>query len=664
MDFETEAIEPRPNYPPKPVGVSIKYANRPAKYYAFGHPTGNNCTHKDACAAIADAWQHPGGLVFHNGKFDVDVAQTHMGMGEVDPLLMHDTMFLVFFDNPHAESHGLKQSAERLLGMAPEERDAVKDWLVNEGICTRTSKDWGAYISKAPGDLVGRYADGDVVRTEKLFNLLMPDITSRGMLVAYQREQRLMPCLLEMERHGVPIDLPRLEADCNDYALDLLALTQWCSQRLKTKRNLDSADELVAALIAAEKVDLSLLGKTPKGAWKTDKASLAAAVTDKVLSAALAHRASLHTCLGTFMQPWLDTAKQSGGRIFTQWNQLKQYYGRDTIGAVTGRLSSTPNFQNIPKEFKPLWAHQEEHLPKKERLGLPKCPLTLRPLPLVRSYIAASPGHVLICRDYSQQELRILAHYEDGDMAQSYRDDCWLDIHEKVQTVVNEKLNSSFERGVIKQINFGLIYGMGVDLMAQKAGCEPAEAKAAKAAVLSAYPGLKELQKGLKKQILTPEYCAEIATLQNDLTKVAEQGLVPDGKAMRPMLAHIGRLGGAIRTWGGRQYHCEPPALINGKLRTFEYKLLNVLVQGSAADCTKEAIIRYFEDRPENHHLLLTVHDELLGEVPEDEMDIGMRLMQTDMDSIEFDLEMLSEGKVSATNWSELRVYDKKGERK
>ena len=107
IDFETEAIEPRTDYPPKPVGVAIKYPGQPARYFAFGHTTLNNAKPEEARHELAHAWAYPGGLLFHNAKFDVDVAETHMGMPRLPWTSYHDTMFLLFLENPHAPSFGL-----------------------------------------------------------------------------------------------------------------------------------------------------------------------------------------------------------------------------------------------------------------------------------------------------------------------------------------------------------------------------------------------------------------------------------------------------------------------------------------------------------------------------------------------------------------------------
>lgn len=617
IDYETGAIQPRPNYPPKPVGVSIKFPGKKAHYYAFAHPEGNNCTKQEAVAALKEAYAHEGGILCHNSKFDLDVSETHMGLKMPHWSKVWDTMFEVFLDNPHAPSHALKPSAERLLDMPSTERDAVKDWLVEHGYCTKASKDWGAFIAFAPGDLVGSYADGDVIRTEKLHALLMKTLKKRKMLGAYDRERELMPILLDMERQGVEVDTDRLVADCAVLREDEAKLIAWVRKQLKSKDlNVSSGIELVAALGAAEKIDLSLLAKTPTGAWKTDKASLDAAITDKALVSVLAHLASLQTCVGTFMEKWRDTALASGGKIFTNWNQLKQYGTKGVAGAVTGRMSSNPNFQNIPKEFPAYWKHQDK--------SKPKCPIAgLSPLPLVRSYIIAPAGHTLVGRDYSQQEIRILAHYEDGDLKAGYLQDPWMDAHDTATGEINTRLCTNFQRGVVKQINFGLIYGMGVGLMATKASCTVEEAGKAKRAVLNIYPGLKDLQRGLK-----------------DLAA-----------ANLP-----------LRTWGGREYFVEPPKLRpDGTIWSFEYKMLNVLIQGSAADCTKQAMINYYNAKPKTHKLLLQVHDELLVAVPTVQVAKGMALLRECMERVTFDVPMLSDGKTSTTNWSEMKTYDKKG---
>jgi DNA polymerase I-like protein with 3'-5' exonuclease and polymerase domains len=129
IDFETEAIQQRPHYPPKPVGLAVKFPGKPSKYLAWGHPTKNNARWEDAERVLREIWDSDLDVLCHNAKFDLDVAETHFDLVPLPWKRIHDTMFLLFLDNPHAASLSLKPSAERLLGMPPEEQDAVADWL-------------------------------------------------------------------------------------------------------------------------------------------------------------------------------------------------------------------------------------------------------------------------------------------------------------------------------------------------------------------------------------------------------------------------------------------------------------------------------------------------------------------------------------------------------
>ena len=125
VDFETEAIADRPAYPPRPVGVAIAGPGRPAaRYFAWGHPSGNNATLGDVRSKLAELWRAPDAeLVFQNGKFDLDVAETHLGLALPDWRRTHDTLFLAFLADPHSASLSLKGSPavpgllERYLGV-------------------------------------------------------------------------------------------------------------------------------------------------------------------------------------------------------------------------------------------------------------------------------------------------------------------------------------------------------------------------------------------------------------------------------------------------------------------------------------------------------------------------------------------------------------------
>lgn len=635
IDFETRGIEGRPKYPPMPVGVSIKYPGKKAKYYAWGHPTKNNCSFGEAKHELAKAWEHKDGILCQNAKFDVDVAESHFDLEPLPWNKVHDTLFLLFLDDPHQIELGLKPSAERLLDLPPEEQDEVADWLIANqpvpGVKISKSKTsehyFGRYICMAPGDLVGKYANGDVDRTEKIFNLLWKKTVDRGMLTSYDRERELSPILLDMERRGVPVDHKRLRQDVDNYASWMAQIDAWIIKQIKASAdiNLDSGAQLIEAMIASGKADEDLMPRTPTGKYQTNKEALLIGVTDKVLLAVLKYRTQLKTCLNTFMKPWLNVADQSGGLIFTTWNQTKSTESGGAVGTRTGRLSSTPNFQNIPKEFSPIFSHDESDPTKAKKL--PKCPWKDLPaLPMVRSYVIPFKGHVFVDRDYSQQEPRILAHFDGGALMDTYLADPWVDFHDYAKAEL-EKMGKFYDRKPVKNTNLGLIYGMGVGKLAERNGMTVEESSELKKAILTLYPGLKDMYKDMR---------------------VRARSNTP------------------IRTWGGREYYCEPPRLVDGRLREFDYKLVNVLIQGSAADCTKEAIIRTYNafkkmGKLDQWFILLNVHDQVTCSVPKKDLKESMEVLRVQMESVEFDVPILSEGAVSSTNWAELKDYDKKG---
>lgn len=605
IDFETEGIEGRPKYPPVPVGFSIMEAGKKVKYYAWGHPCENNCSKEDAVRILKSVWTSNTQMLFHNAKFDVDVAETHMDCPPVSWDRVHDTLYLLFLSDPHAMSLSLKPAAERILSMPPEERDAVKDWLVEKGIVRINQKDWGAYIANAPGKLVGTYADGDVIRTKALFDKLYPEIVERGMLEAYDRERRLMPILLRNEREGVKIDVKALQEDIPMFEKSMLEADAWIRNRLRVKDlNVDSDEEMADALENAGVVTEWVM--TPTGRRSTAKKNMTLDMfNDPKVASVVGYRNKLATCLSTFARPWYITASESKGIIYTSWNQVRQQgsVGGYT-GARTGRMSSSPNFQNIPKAF-------EE---KGDGYVHPGFLKALPRLPLMRRYFLPDDKNSWFCRrDFAQQELRILAHFEDGDLCTRYRAEPELDIHNIVRDGILEMANLELSRSAVKILNFGEIYGMGLGKLADGMKVSVEVAQKIKRAKREALPGIAMLERTLKDR----------------------------GKEKK-----------AMRTWGGREYYAEEPKWNGDRWQTFEYKLLNYLIQGSAADCTKEAIIRY-EDAKKHGRLLLTVHDEIDISCPKKALKEEMLILRDVMMSMEFDVPMLSDGEYGQ-NWASL----------
>lgn len=608
VDFETEAIESRPHYPPRPVGVSIKYPkDRRSHYYAWGHPEGNNIDERNGKRKLLEAWNSGLPILFHNAKFDMDVAETHLGMRRLSWEYFHDSLFLIFFNNPHAANLSLKPSAQLLLGMPPTEQEAVREWLVRAGIVRKSDRNWGAYISKAPGTLVGEYANGDVIRTYKIFRDLYPKIVSDGMLGAYNRERQLLYILLDNERTGLRVDIKGLRRDIPLFNNAHSEADQWLRKRLKTPDlNIDSNDDLADALDRAGVVtDWSY---TEKGNRSTSKENMTLTMfKDKRVAQVLGYRNRLSTCLRMFMQPWLEMGQENKGMIHPNWNQVRQSKGEDnTKGTRTGRLSCyEPNLLNLAKNF----YDKDDGYEHPSFLRLPE-------LPLVRTYVLPDKKSSFLHRDYNQQELRLLAHFEDGALCQAYRDNPRLDVHNFVRDAIAQVTRRTLERRAVKILNFGIIYAMGVEKIAIKTRTSVEDARQIRNAHRKGMPGIADLEAQIKK---------------------------------------FGVEGRPIRTWGGRLYYTEPPRIIKGVEKTYEYKLLNYLIQGSAADVTKEAIIRYNSVKKDSR-FLVTVYDEINISAPKNAVKQEMKLLKEAMESIELDVPLTSDGKVGSS-WGRLKPY-------
>ena len=591
LDFETEAIVGNTTkYPPKPVGLAFR------DYTGF---TGYFTEWRDIEFLLNKVWNTEP-LLFHNAKFDVAVAMHWFKLPyPKNPLNVHDTQFLFFLHDPHAPSLSLKPSAERILGLTPEEQDVVRDWVLRN-VAGATKKDWGAHICKAPVEIVAPYAIGDVVRTFKLFEFLHPLIVSKGMEAAYQREQRLMPILMNAERRGIRVDVSGLDAECASMASALRQTDQFLFEALGSTFNPDSPAELANALDNAKVISKWVL--TPKGARSTAKDALRVSVTSPEVLKLLLYRGGLDTCLNTFGLPWLGQAAGSEGRVHPNWNQVRQEgHGAAFKGTRTGRLSCDhPNLTNPPNEF------------------IPEAPLGLPPIPKMRSFLLPEEGHVWVKRDFSSQEIRILAHYEDGDLMKAYQVDAKLDPHKMAQDLITKILGVELPRKDVKITAFSTIYGAGVSGLASQLECDHAKAKTIREAYMEAISGIRILGNQLRNR---------------------------------------GRNGLPLRTWGGRLYLPEPPRLINNVMRSFEYKLLNYLIQGSAADQTKQTIIDWDAGADNSCLFLAALHDEINISAPGYMAVEAMRYLKTVMNHPRFDVPMLSEGFIG-DNFGDLHVVE------
>lgn len=589
LDFESDAIEPYPDFPPRPVGLAVKYGDQPSAYLAWGHPTNNNCTKEAAALIIDEVFKSGEPLLFQNARFDMAVFMKFFpeqvpSWG--DPLRIHDTMFLIFLDDPLQDTFSLKPTAERLLGLPPDEQDAVRDWLVAHGIAPSNSKSWGKDIGKAPGDLVGTYAAGDTDRTKQLYDLLLPRIVARGMGPAYDRERELAPILSQSEKDGLRINMKELEEDIELYSKAFgsisLAIKGKLGHEYNEEFNMDSGPQLAAAArLAGFTVGEDDWPKTPTGKLSTARDVLKQVLTDEALYQMLSYRGALKTLLGTFMRSWYEKGLATGGRLHPGWNQVK---GVD-YGAKTGRLSSSnPNFQNIPNEF-------DEQPPE----GYPE-------LPLMRKYVLPDDSDsYFVSADFQSQEIRMLGHFAEGAIQEIYCSDPNADLHQVAADIISDQTGMTITRKHTKITAFSILYGAGVGTMASRLGIPVNEAGQIKRAYLKTLVGVKEFMQDVESR----------AALR-----------VP------------------VRTWGGRELFAPAPVIqADGRVWNKDYVLLNYLIQGSSADQTKQAIIDY--DRTRVHgRFLATVHDEICISVPKQHLVTEVLLLKAAMEGGEFDIPM------------------------
>lgn len=616
LDLETRPIQPRPNYPPEPVGLAMYAPGEGSIYMAWGHPHENNCTREQAVEVLHELWDRPDvKFVLHNASFDLSVFYERMGLPILPWHRVHDTMYLLFLYDPHSKSLGLKEASEELLAWPPEEQDDLYNWLWENraeverisGLLMNRGKfpgkngslPRGAFIGYGPVGLVGKYARGDVKRTWKLFEHLFPIIRSAGMEEAYDRERMLLPVLMENERVGLRVNVDRLSKDVDTYRAALESVEAQMRSYLRAPDLSFDNDQQIADVFYRRDVihpDRWVRTKKSKQLSVSKENLTRDAFVDPLMADAFGYRNRLKTCLTMFMEAWLGMASVNNSYIHTSWNQVRNSRG----GTRTGRPSMTkPNLLNVAKSF----------TDRKDEYQHP-APLDLPELPLVRVYILPDPGHLWLHRDFSGQELRIFAHFEQGDLMEAYLEDPRLDPHGWVRQEILDLTGKEYDRTSVKVVNFQSMYGGGIPAL------------------------MKELRSTKKDAMVFKQY--------------HDQAL-PGRKILNEEISRIVKRGEPIRTLGGRLYYVEPPSFSkkHNRFMTWEYKLINYIIQGSAADATKEAINRWFYGArpPGVSRFLLTVYDENNISAEKKYHREHMEFLKEVMNGIELDVPMLSDGK-------------------
>lgn len=609
LDFETEGIDARPKYPPVPVGLAIydPEGEYPNGYHSFGHASGNNTTQAAVKSILELIYDSGREICFHNAMFDLDVAETHLDLPMPESTRIHDTLILAFLFNPHVQSLSLKDLVVTYQLAEPTERDELKEWIttfVDEA--RRKKSTWGAYICRGPADLVGKYAEADVRLTSLLFEHLYPQVVPLQS-EPYAREMALIPMLLENSRLGVRVDRDGLEKAKQQAIVDIEKCNVWVRTLLDSPDlNVDSDKQLVDSIYPTDYWDKKNgWPSTDKGSPKADKETLEEIITHQELKGVLRYRANLSTCLSTFIEPWLE-ASQSTGRIYTNWNSVRGERG----GTRTGRLSSTPNFQNAPVRYPQIVTGGAVKNMGRNEIVIP-ADLDIAPLPLIRSFILPDEGHKLVACDFNAQELRIFAHFEGGNLMKQYQQDARADLHTYAAKMMTQAAGQEVSRTYSKGVSFAILYGAGPQKISE----------------------MLEISYDLAK------------TLMDAYTSAVAPGL----KTMQSVMRTRYKLNQPLKTLGGRHVKMEPPKIINGRLREFDYKGVNLLIQGSAADQAKAAMLLYQKKRNASR-LLLSVHDELVISAPVEHIEREAETLMWSMcNALDMDVPMVSDYKVGNT---------------
>lgn len=548
-DTETSDLEPRDA---SLVGIGCCWGTEPDEvaYIPIGHKVGDNLNKDlalEALRPILESADYPKAL--QNAKFDRLVLRCQ---GIKLAGVVFDPMLASYVLNPDS-NHNLSDLALRYLGL--------------------TAKSYAELVPKGKtiGDLdiptVADYCGMDVYSTFKLVPKLREELEKNPVLykLVLEVEQPLEPVLAQMEYTGVRINTAYLQELSQQLEVDLAKFEQQVYGIAGEKFNLGSPKQLSQILFEKLKLSTKSSRKIQTG-YSTDAATLEKLQevdTTGIIDAIIEYR-TLSKLKSTYVDSLPTLVRPDTQRVHTDFNQ--------TVTS-TGRLSSSnPNLQNIP--IRTAFSRQ------------------------IRKAFVPEPGWLLITADYSQVELRILAHLsQEPVLVEAYQEN--EDIHTVTARLIFEKENvTSDERRLAKTINFGVIYGMGSLRFSRSTGVDKADANEFIKRFNNRYPKVFEYLEKVKKQAIAQGYVETILGRRRYFEFTSNS--IRKYKGNKPEdvdLKKLGNLG----------------AYDAGLLRA----AANAPIQGSSADIIKIAMVRLHEVL-QNYQarLLLQVHDELVFEVP------------------------------------------------
>ena len=551
MDTETDGLDAMRA---RLVGLSMATAPGRACYVPLGHEVlGEQIKLAEAIAILGPMLTDPSVLkIFQNAKFDLMILSR---AGFPMPAPVDDSMLISYAQDAGLHGHGLDELSQLHLGHTPISYDEV----------TGTGRNRITF-AQVQIDRATAYAAEDADVALRLWDALKPRLRVNGGLALYEQvERRLIPILLEMERAGVKVDADDLRRMSVDFEGRMAVMEQDCHRLAGHPFNVGSPKQLGEVLFDEQKLPGGKRMKT--GAWGTDSSVLQGlADQGHELPNRILEWRQLQKLKSTYADALVGDINPETGRVHTSFAMAI---------ASTGRLSSTdPNLQNIP-------IRTEEGS-------------------RIRHAFIAEPGHVLVSADYSQIELRLLAHVADLPVLKaSFANG--EDIHARTASEVfgipMEGMDPMTRRRA-KAINFGIIYGISGFGLARQLGITPGEARGYIDRYFERYPGIRAYMERTKEEARIKGYVVS-----------------PFGR--RCWVPGIADKNGARRAYAERQ-------------------AINAPLQGGAADIIKRAMVRLpaaLRAAGLRSRLLLQVHDELLFEAPEDEADRLAALAQQVMEN-------------------------------
>ena len=539
VDLETTNLDP---HEARIVGIAVSWHPNQGVYVATAGPPGEDvCPAEEALAALKPVLADPQvGKIGQNLKYDMLVLKNY----DVELRgIVCDTMIASYLLDPSERSHGLDALALRHLNY----RTIKITELIGEGSQQLS-------MAAVPVERAAPYACEDADVAFQLSEKLMPRLGEEDLLpLLRDLELPLVPVLADMEWHGVKIDEARLREISEEFSAQMAELEEQIFALAGERFNLNSPKQLSEVLFDRMKLPRPH-GKQRTTGYATDADVLTDLAQEHPIASHLLRFRELSKLKGTYADALRELINKRTGRLHTSFNQT---------GTATGRLSSTePNLQNIPV----------------------RTPLGKR---IRAAFVPGAADMSLLSADYSQVELRVLAHCSgDRALQEAFHRD--RDIHRfvaaQVHEVAEDQVTEQMRRRA-KAVNFGIVYGLSAYGLSRQIGVPISEAQQFIDGYFERYPQVKRF-------------------IGETIARAREQGYV--------------------RTLAGRRRRIEG-IRSSGALRSAAERMaVNTAVQGSAADLIKKAMIAISNGLSavsRRAAMLLQIHDELLFEVPDEEVD-------------------------------------------